>query len=248
MGKNKLSKFEDMNRFENVFEYATFDESRTDHSLKGNWRKNYFRNDGPIILELGCGKGEYTVGMAERFPEKNFIGIDIKGARMWTGARYALEKGLGNVAFVRTHIEFITSIFAEGEVDEIWLTFPDPQMKKERKRLTSSRFLAMYEEILSEKGIVHLKTDSNFMFTYTSAIVAANCYPVLFGTNDLYHSELVDPILGIHTYYEEQWLSRGISIKYIKFALEKRACIIEPNIEIEPDSYRSFGRNRRIQL
>lgn len=245
MGKNKLAKFDDMSRFGNVFERASLDDCKNDNDLKGNWRKNYFKNDRPIILELGCGKGEYTVGLAEMFPDKNFIGIDIKGARMWTGAKYALDKGLENVAFLRTHIEFISSFFAEGEVDEIWITFPDPQMKKVRKRLTSPRFIAMYTSILSEQGVVHLKTDSNFMFTYTSALVHANEFPILFENNDLYHSGLDDPILSIQTYYEQQWLSRGITIKYIKFQPQWRSAVLNPDIEIEPDSYRSFGRNRR---
>ena len=166
---------------------------------------------------------------------------------MWTGAKYACENGLGNVAFLRINIEFIDRFFAADEVDEIWITFPDPQMKKTTKRLTSTNLMKHYQQILKENGIIHLKTDSNFLYTYTCAMVKEIAYPVLFETNDLYASNWEDPILSIKTYYEQQWLSRGISIKYIKFVLERRQDFVEPHIEIEHDNYRSFGRNGRTQ-
>ena len=195
-----------------------------------------------IRLELGCGKGEYAVGLASRFPDKNYIGIDCKGARMWTGATQATAMNLSNVAFLRTDIELINSFFAENEVSEIWITFPDPQMKKVRKRLTSTRFLELYRNILCDNGIVHLKTDSPFLYTYTHALVECNRFDTDIDTDDLYNSDIVDDILEIKTYYERQWLSRGLTIKYIKFHLPKEGELIEPDIEIEEDTYRSFSR------
>lgn len=245
MGKNKLAKFADMEEFPHVFQYPYGVLKDKGFELKGQWRERFFQNDHPIILELGCGKGEYTVGLGKLYPDKNFIGVDVKGARMWSGAKESLELGMGNVAFVRTSIELIPAFFASGEVDEIWLTFPDPQMKKVNKRLTSTRFMQLYKQILSEKGLIHLKTDSNFMFTYTSAMIEANGYPVEYSTDDLYHSGMNDPILSIQTYYEQQWLDRGITIKYIRFICEERADLIEPDVEIEYDSYRSFNRSKR---
>ncbi|MDD2526207.1 MAG: tRNA (guanosine(46)-N7)-methyltransferase TrmB [Bacteroidales bacterium] len=245
MGKNKLQKFADMREFTNVYEFATFNDSRQECELKGHWGEKVFGNNHPIVLELGCGKGEYTVGLARKYTDKNFIGIDIKGARMWTGAKEAIEEHISNAAFLRTHIEFIETFFGPEEISEIWLTFPDPQMKKVTKRLTSSGFLKLYGRILRDNGLIHLKTDSTFMFTYTTELVRLNNYPVIFQTDNLYHSGLDDDILSIKTYYEQQWLSRGIDIKYIQFQLVKKETITEPDIEIEPDSYRSFGRNRR---
>ncbi|MCD8043053.1 MAG: tRNA (guanosine(46)-N7)-methyltransferase TrmB [Tannerellaceae bacterium] len=248
MGKNKLAKFEDMAGFPHVFEYPFARLQAEGFELKGHWNERFFKNNNPVVLELGCGKGEYTVGLARLFPDKNFIGIDIKGARMWTGAKDSLQKGMKNVAFIRTSIELISSFFAPGEVSEIWLTFPDPQMKKVNKRLTSTRFMSLYRQILAKEGIIHLKTDSNFMYTYTCEMVRANGFPVLFSTNDLYHSGLVDEILSIQTYYEQQWLDRGLTIKYIKFVCEDREPFIEPDVEIELDPYRSFNRSKRSAL
>lgn len=241
MGKNKLSKFADMATYNNVFQY-TFGTLQTEEfPLKGRWH-THFGNRNPIVLELGCGKGEYTVGLARMFPEKNFIGIDIKGARMWTGATEALRENLSNAAFLRTHIELIRHFFADGEVSEIWITFPDPQMQKTNKRLTSTRFMREYAAILKENGIVHLKTDSNFLYTYTRAMVAENRLDVLFDSDDLYNGDLQDNILQIQTFYEQQWRSRGINIKYIKFIVPKNRDWSEPDVEIEKDAYRSFGR------
>ena len=243
MGKNKLAKFANMEEYPHVFQYPYSVLKEQGFDRKGRWNELFFGNDNPIVLELGCGKGEYTVGLGKLFPEKNFIGVDIKGARMWTGARQSLEDGMTNVAFLRTHIELIDKFFAAGEVSEIWITFPDPQMNKVNKRMTSTRFMQLYRRILQPDGIVHLKTDSNFMYTYTCAMVDDNHLPVLYSTCDLYHSELTDDILGIQTHYEQQWLSRGLDIKYIKFVCQDRATWIEPDVEIEKDSYRSYGRN-----
>ncbi|MDF9830820.1 tRNA (guanosine(46)-N7)-methyltransferase TrmB [Parabacteroides sp. PF5-6] len=248
MGKNKLSKFADMEEYPHVFQYPFAALEEKGFEMKGYWGEQFFKNDHPIVLELGCGKGEYTVGLGKLFPEKNFIGVDIKGARMWSGAKESQEKGMNNVAFLRTSIELINRFFAPGEVSEIWLTFPDPQMKKVNKRLTSTRFMQLYRQILVPEGIIHLKSDSNFMYTYTREMVKANAYPVLFETDDLYHSDLVDEILSIQTYYEQQWLERGLNIKYIKFVCEERETLIEPEVEIEYDAYRSFNRSKRSAL
>lgn len=249
MGKNKLAKFADMEEFPHVFQVSSHVvREGASFEMKGKWNEMFFKNDHPIVLELGCGKGEYTVGLAQLYPEKNFIGIDIKGARLWTGAKDSHEKKMKNVAFLRTDIEMIHHFFGENEVSEIWLTFPDPQMKKVTKRLTATNFMRLYQQFLKTDGVVHLKTDSNFMFTYTREMVQANHYPVVFSNDNLYASDLNDPILGIKTYYEQQWLERGITIKYIRFILEKRTTFIEPDVEIEHDVYRSFGRSKRHNM
>jgi len=249
MGKNKLAKFADMEEFPHVFQVSSKNVLEgSEFEMKGKWNELFFKNNHPIVLELGCGKGEYTVGLGEQYPEKNFIGVDIKGARLWTGAKDSLHKGMTNVAFLRTNIEMIHHFFAENEVSEIWLTFPDPQMKKTTKRLTATNFMKLYQQFVKPNGLVHLKTDSNFMFTYTCLMVKENNYPVVFSNADLYASDLQDPILGIKTYYEQQWLERGITIKYIQFVLEKRNEFTEPDAEIEHDTYRSFGRSKRHNL
>ena len=219
-----------------------------EHPIKGHWNERMFAAAQPIVLELGCGKGEYTIDLSRREPSLNYIGVDIKGARLWKGAKFATENKLPNVAFLRTRIEFIEAFFAPEEVSEIWLTFSDPQMKSENCRLPSPLFLERYRKFLKNDGIVHLKTDSNFMFTYTKYMIEANRLPVEFMTEDLYHSELVDDILGIKTYYEQQWLDRGLNIKYIKFRLPQEGKLQEPDVEIELDSYRSYNRSKRSGL
>ncbi len=249
MGKGKLAKFAEMETFNNVFQYPYSVIDNVPFEMKGKWREDFFKNDNPIVLELGCGKGEYAVGMARMFPNINFIGVDIKGARMWTGAKAAIEEGLPNVAFLRTNIEIIDRFFADGEVQEIWLTFSDPQMKNERKRLTSTYFMERYRRFLVDGGLIHLKTDSNFLFTYTKEMVKENKLEVEMCTDDLYHATDLDEgtksILGIRTYYESMWLERGLNIKYIKFKLPKEGTLTEPDVEIEYDDYRSYHREGR---
>jgi tRNA (guanine-N7-)-methyltransferase len=241
VGKNKLQKFEDMSIYPHVFQYPFSVLQEKGFEMKGQWNQ-FFGNENPIVIELGCGKGEYTVGLGKLFPEKNFIGVDIKGARMWSGAKQSLQENMQNVAFLRTHIELIDYFFDPEEVSEIWITFPDPQMSKVNKRMTSTRFMKLYRRILTEDGIIHLKTDSNFMFTYTREMIKANHLPVQIETDDFYNSGLADEILSIRTFYEQQWLSRGLNIKYIRFLCNPRETYIEPSIEIERDSYRSFNR------
>lgn len=261
MSKGKLQKFAEMETFKNVFQYPYSVVSEVPFDMQGHWREQYFHNDNPIVLELGCGKGEYTVGLARVYPNINFIGVDIKGARIYTGAKQALNEGLDNVAFLRTSIEIIDRFFSEDEVQEIWLTFSDPQMKNVHKRLTSTFFMTRYRRFLIDGGVVHLKTDSNFLFTYTTYMVEKNTLPVLFCTEDLYENELGEEsvvksdmdektreILGIHTYYENQWIERGLNIKYMKFLLPRKCELVEPDVEIELDDYRSFKRTKRSGL
>ena len=244
MGKNKLRKFAEMSENPLVLQYpfSRFQAEGTDcFPWRGKWH-DFFKNDRPIVLELGCGKGEYTVGLGRLFPEKNFIGIDIKGARMYTGARQALEQGMENVAFLRTQIELLDRFFAPGEVSEIWITFPDPQMKKASKRLTGTRFMELYRRVLVAGGIVRLKTDSPFLYAYTRAMAMLNGMPFDVDTDDLYHSDLVDPILSIRTHYETQWLARGLTIKYLAFSLPAENELAEPEDDFERDTYRSYSR------
>jgi tRNA (guanine-N7-)-methyltransferase len=231
MGKNKLKKFAEMETFPNVFQPPYQD-------MAGHWRETFFHNDHPIVLELGCGRGEYTVGLAQKYPEKNFI-----GARMWAGAKQAVQEGLTNVAFLRTNIEFIDTFFAADEVDEIWITFCDPQMKKATKRLTSTYFMQRYHRIVKPNGLIHLKTDSPFLYTYTTEMLRLNPYPVLANTDDLYAREQYPDAQSLKTHYEKQWLDRGMTIKYIAWQLAPLTRWEEPTIEIEKDSYRSYGRN-----
>ena len=222
MGKGKLAKFAEMARNPLVVDCPFASIQQGQETMRGRWHEEFFHNTNPIVLELGCGRGEYTVGLGRTQSEKNFIGVDIKGARMWTGAREALESGMGNVAFLRTQIEFITHFFSPGEVSEIWLTFSDPQMKKATKRLTSTHFLKRYRQFLIPNGRIHLKTDSNFLFTYTEEMLRHNGIPTLASTRNLYENpsdELERQAASIQTYYEQMWRDRGIDIKYLCFEL-----------------------------
>ena len=249
MSKGKLAKFADMETYGNVFQYPYSVVSDVPFAMQGHWREQYFGNQNPIVIELGCGKGEYTVGLARRHPDLNFIGVDIKGARMWTGATMALREGLKNVAFLRTNIEIIDRFFGCDEVQELWLTFSDPQMKNPRKRLTSTYFLERYRRFLNDGGIVHLKTDSNFLFTYTSLLVEKNQLPLELKTDDLYGLKVegggLAEAASIQTYYEQMWLDRGLAIKYMKFQLPREGTLVEPDVEIPLDDYRSYHRSKR---
>lgn len=254
MGKGKLAKFADMAEYPHVFEYPYSVIDNVPFEGRGKWHE-FFGNQNPIVLELGCGRGEYTLGLARLYPEKNFIGVDIKGARMWTGATESMREGLKNVAFLRTNIEIIDRFFDPDEVQEIWLTFSDPQMKKVTKRLTSTYFMNRYRKFLIDGGLIHLKTDSNFLFTYTNYMVEKNALPVEFSTTDLYHSVLAEHpdtedarILSIQTYYEQQWIDRGLNIKYLRFRLPRAGELQEPEVEIELDDYRSYNRSKRSGL
>ena len=224
MGKDKLRKFAENETFA-CFVQPEFDTVfRCDHPLKGNWRKEFFHNDNPIILELGCGKGEYTIGLAERNPDKNYIGIDIKGARMWRGAKTATQRGMSNVGFLRTRIEFIESLFAEGEVDEIWITFPDPQLKtnRARKRLTSPLFLERYARLLKKEGRINLKTDSQHLYAYTKGVIDHFGLPCEVANDDIYGSGYADEVLSVKTAYESRFLEMGLPITYLRFGLGER--------------------------
>ena len=227
MGKNKLQKFREMQSFHRVYQPDFEDVYKKDYRLKGAWSREVFDNAHPITLELGCGKGEYTISLARRFPERNFIGIDIKGARIWRGAKTAQEETLENVAFLRTRIELILSFFSRDEVEELWITFPDPQEKRRRrkKRLTGPRFLNLYRHFLVDNGTIHLKTDNDVMYQYTAQLARHNGLEIVAETNDLYHSDFLDDIRAIQTTYEKQFLGEGTSINYIAFRLPRQKMI-----------------------
>lgn len=225
MAKNKLKHFKDMKTMDFVFEPSVEELLKADFKLKGKWHKEFFKNDHPIILELGCGKGEYTIDLAKKYPNKNFIGIDIKGARIWYGADQVRQNGMNNVSFVRTKIDFITQLFGEKEIEEIWLTFSDPQKEKPRKRLTSELFISRYRQILKNDGIIHLKTDSDILFESTLDEIKKHKYNCLNSTWHLY-KELMpkltseeQEVLSIKTNYEEIFTSKGYDIKYCKFKI-----------------------------
>jgi tRNA (guanine-N7-)-methyltransferase len=230
VGKGKLSKFEEMKAFDNVFQPAFEEVFNRDFRLRGRWASGHFRNSHPIVLELGCGKGEYTIGLAELFPGTNFIGLDIKGARIWKGAKKAHLEKIPNVAFIRTRIEFVKSFFGPGEIDEIWLTFPDPQLKKRRnkKRLTAARFLNLYRSFLREEGIIHLKTDNGVLYHYTLELARFNELQIECATDDLYNSEYAGLVHGIQTFYEKQFIEEGLKIHYLQFRLPNEKNIVEP--------------------
>ena len=222
--KNKLKRFRENETFDNVIQPSRDEIFNNRLKLKGNWRRDIFKNDHPLVLELGCGKGEYSVNLARRYPEKNFVGIDIKGARMWRGAKTALEEGLDNVRFLRMQIELIDLIFERGEVDEIWITFPDPQIKYKRTkhRLTNIEFLDKYRQILDPGGILHLKTDSEFMHGYTLGLLHGLGEEVLYAHHDVYgNPHTPKEVTEIQTHYESQYLERGKKITYIRFKLKE---------------------------
>lgn len=233
MGKDKLRRFKENETFPFLFQPTPDEMYRNDFHLKGKWNKEFFQNNNPIVVELGCGKGEYTTGLAQRYPNKNFIGIDLKGARLWRGCKTVMDNRLTNVAFIRNKIEFVASFFAENEISEIWVTFPDPQPKKQRKRLTSSRFLNNYSKILKPEGTVNLKTDSKLMHLYTLEIIKDNNLNAIFASDDIYAFPERDEILDIKTFYEQKFLAQGIKITYVKFNLEKNKIYLEPKDDIK---------------
>jgi tRNA (guanine-N7-)-methyltransferase len=218
MTKRKLEHFAETAAFENFIQIS-YDELKNGFHLKGLWNKSFFKNEKPIVLELGCGKGEYTVGLAVRNQEKNYIGIDIKGSRMWRGAKTATEECISNVAFLRTQVNLIAGFFAKDEVSEIWVTFPDPHPRKskERKRLTSKRFVDIYNKILKQDGIIHLKTDNAALYEYTLEVIKENSYKLLYNTEDLYNSGNTEDVVEIQTFYENKFLELGMPICYLRF-------------------------------
>ena len=221
--KNKLKRFSENETFTNVFQPTREEVVGNEFPLRGKWNSEFFKNDNPIVLELGCGEGEYSVGLAERFPNKNFIGIDIKGARFWRGAKTAVESGMNNVAFVRTQIELINHIFTENEVSEIWITFPDPQIKYKRTkhRMTNSEFLNNYKKILKPNGLMHLKTDSEFMHGYTLGLLHGEGHEVIYANHNIYKNEGAPAeVTGIQTFYESQYLEVNKPITYIQFRIK----------------------------
>ena len=227
MGKNKLARWAELETFDKVIQVDRGTVPGKEHPLKGRWRDEIFRNRNPLILELGCGRGEYTTALAVKFPSNNYIGVDIKGARLWRGAKTAHENNLPNAAFLRSRIEFINSFFGGNEVDEIWLTFPDPHTgrKNSNKRLTCPWFLNNYRGFLKDNGIVHMKTDNNDLYSYTKKLAERNDLEILTTTGDL-HSDLKgNEILLIRTHYEELFLEQGLKIKYLAFRLKKNRTI-----------------------
>jgi tRNA (guanine-N7-)-methyltransferase len=220
VSKGKLAKFAELETISIVLQPSFEDVFQKDFVLKGKWHQQFFKNSNPITLELGCGKGEYTVGLARRFPNRNFIGVDIKGSRIWKGAREAVEENLPNVGFIRTHIEFITSFFDKGEVEEIWFTFPDPQLKKPLKRLTSSRFLNRYSQFLVPHAWINLKTDNEVLFEYTRELAMFNKYTIAIACDDIYGEGIADEVLSIKTFYEQGWLAEGLKSHYIRFCID----------------------------
>ncbi|MBO5419496.1 MAG: tRNA (guanosine(46)-N7)-methyltransferase TrmB [Bacteroidales bacterium] len=257
MGKDKLRKFKENETFKCLIQPTTDQVLNCDHPLKGRWGSDVFGNDKPIVLELGCGKGDYTIDLAERNPSFNYIGIDIKGARLWKGAKYAEEHSLSNVAFLRTRIEFITSLFAEGEVAEIWITFADPQIGREKKRLTSPIFMNRYRSFLKPGGIIHLKTDSRYLHEYSKAMAEQNSLKILASAVDIYGSDrerlyesglsslcgsdAVDALFEVQTFYESQYLAQGFPITYLSFLADHEGEFVSP--QWDEDTWKDEGHH-----
>lgn len=260
MGKDKLRKFKENETFSCLVQPQTSEVLGCDHPLKGRWGSVFFHNDRPIVLELGCGKGDYTIDLAERNPSFNYIGIDIKGARLWKGAKYATGHGLGNVGFVRTRIEFIESLFAPGEVSEIWITFADPQIGREKKRLTSPLFMNRYRNFLKPGGLIHLKTDSRYLHEYSRAMAEQNNLRILAAATDIYgadHDRLyqsglsslcgqaaVDALFEVQTFYESQYIAQGFPITYLSFVADHSGDYVSP----EWDEDRWKGENHHFVI
>lgn len=229
--QNKLERFKQNKSFNHFFEVGFYDVQKGDFDKKGNWNNSFFKNSNEIILELGCGKGEYSIALAKKYPQKNFIGVDIKGARMWVGAKKSQEENLPNVAFLRTRVEFSPACFDNNEVSEIWITFPDPQLgpkNRIKKRLTSARFLNYYRNFMKNNGVINLKTDDDTLYKYTKKLLLFNDMEIITDTSDLYNSDLDNDILSIRTFYEQIWLDEGKKIKYLKFRLNINKEVQEP--------------------
>lgn len=252
MGHDKLRKFAENETFSCLLQPSAEELLKDgyfalrDHAVKGHWGERFANPSAPLVLELGCGKGEYTIDLAQRRPECNYVGVDIKGARLWKGAKYATEHALGNVGFLRTRIEFIPAFFAPGEVSQIWLTFSDPQVRSENSRLTSPVFLERYSRFLAPGGLVHLKTDSQFLYQYTLAVCRANGLPVVASSEDLYaEASSFDPCLTeVQTFYERMFREQGYAIRYLCFRLEGRS-FVSP-ADFDPDYWRSVEGHRTL--
>ncbi len=240
MGKDKIRKFNENLTFSNLVQPEFEEVFHKDHPMKGHWRSDFFHNDNPIVLELGCGRGEYTVALGGKCPQNNYIGVDIKGARIWRGAKTATQLQMPNVGFLRTRIEFIDSLFGVDEVDEIWLTFPDPQLKKRRcdKRLTAPFFLNIYSRFLKRDAVIHLKTDSPFMHHYTKAVCACNSLAIEACNEDIYGSGYADDTLSVKTTYESKFLEQGLPITYLRFRLDGKRDFVQVPDEMLPDCER----------
>jgi tRNA (guanine-N7-)-methyltransferase len=217
--KKKLARFAENETFPNMFQVNYEQLTQHPFPLKGSWRSQFFGNDNPIVLELGCGKGEYTIGLARKYPGKNFIGMDIKGARMWKGCKTSQTDHMTNVAFIRTKIEFLPHFFEQNEVDEIWITFPDPQPRssREKKRLTSPQFLRRYRDVIRQNGVIHLKTDDDDLFSYTQDVIQLENLKIIHNSGNVHNDPEMAEVAGIRTYYENIWLSKGLTIKYISY-------------------------------